>query len=135
MARWPSSGTGPCAAPPQARLRVLGVDECADYLAQEAEGAPHRVFLLCKSPETALALLRRGVRLSRLNVGGIASGPGSKRVHKSVSLTPEQADQLAEIEGMGVQVFFQTVPEPEEKPVPLGALIPATRAQWAMSRR
>ena len=105
-------------------LQILSVSECVEYLTTAGpEGArPIRVFLLVKTPGTALELVRQGISIPKLNVGGIASGPGSRRLHKSVSATPKQEAQLVEIQSMGVPVLFQSVPEPEESPVSLDAL-------------
>ena len=120
------------AKPPQVRLLILSIAEAIAYLrAPESEspasdGAtpPHdtRVILLVKAPATARALLEGGVHLDKLNVGGIAASPGSKRIYKSVSVTAEQLNTLQHIQRMGVRVILQTVPEPEETAVALESL-------------
>ena len=106
------------AAPPGMRVSVKSVAEASAYLDDSGPCA----LLLMKSPQTALALLRAGVKLGRLNVGGMAAGPGTKRLYKMISATPEQLAALKEIQTLGVPVYFQTVPEPEETPLALGAL-------------
>ena len=126
------------AAPPSVSLHVLSVSECAEYLGScgRLEGArPRRVFLLVKTPRVALELVRRGVFIPRLIVGGMASGPGSHRLYRSISATPEQEAHLLEMQRLGVSVVFQTVPEPEESPVPLGALRSLSHAAVASKGR
>ena len=111
------------AAPPAARLTVKSVAETIAYLGPNGDaGDRPRVLLLVRSPKTALQLLEGGVSFAALNVGGMAAGPGTRRLHKSISATPEQIAQLEAIARRGVRVFFQTVPEPEETPVEFEAI-------------
>ena len=76
---------------------------------------PSKVLLLVKRPRTALDLFEGGlsVPLLRLglNVGNLASRPGSRRVFKSISLTLEDVSALDVLAGHGVPVSFQPVPE------------------------
>lgn len=122
------------AKPPSIQLRILSIAEAVGYLGA-GDGAPAEpsgaaplaaedltVMLLVKSPATVRALLDSGVHLDSLNVGGMAPSPGSRRIYKSVSATPEQLEILQGIRELGVQVLFQTVPEPEEPAVPLDSL-------------
>ncbi len=109
------------AKPPGIRLRLLSIDEAIAYLG-EAASHDARVMLLVRSPATIEALLDGGIRLDRVNLGGLAGGPGSKRIHRSVSVTEAQLETLRQIQRRGVRVLVQTVPEPEESAVPLESL-------------
>ncbi len=109
------------AAPPTARLTVQSVAESLSYLADK--GSSPRVMLLMKAPCTALALLRGGVWFDKLNVGGMAAGPGTKRLYKSISATLEQIAELKEIRRLGVRIMLQTVPEPEESALDFDTLL------------
>lgn len=107
------------AAPPGMRVNVQSVAEAVAYFRDDSGPC---ALLLMKSPQTALALIRGGVKLGRLNVGGMAAAPGSKRLYKMISATPEQLATLKEIQALGASVYFQTVPEPEEMPLAFEAL-------------
>lgn len=108
------------AAPSTVRLAVRSVAEAIPYL-QDATGP--RLMLLMKAPRTALALLQGGVWFDKLNVGGMAAGPGTCRLYKSISATPQQIAELREIRRLGVRIVLQTVPEPEESALDFDALL------------
>ena len=69
------------------------------------------MLLLVRSPEAALALVEAGVPLERLNVGNLASRPGSVRVFKNVSLTLSHVEALDALAARGVGITFQLIPE------------------------
>ena len=114
---------------------VQGAASCLGVLASRVDGekaletsaqdnaGSGRTLVLVRSPQVALALLENGFAYKELNVGGLASGEGTVRLHKSVSASSEQIAALHAIRAKGVQVYFQTVPEerrvelPESLPV------------------
>ena len=69
------------------------------------------VLLLVRSPEAALALVERGMPLARLNVGNLASRPGSVRAFKNISLTAAHVEALDALAARGVCITFQLTPE------------------------
>ena len=81
---------------------------------QENSTAPRKILLLLKRPQTALALFEGGLSapiLERgLNVGNLASRPGSRRAFKSISLDPEDVSALDALAERGVRITFQAVP-------------------------
>jgi mannose/fructose/N-acetylgalactosamine-specific phosphotransferase system component IIB len=96
------------AAPPGVRVHVAptqGAREQLDRIASQG------VLVLVKSPPTALALHRSGVEFSAVNVGGMAAGPNTTRLFKSVSATQEQIAALLDLQARGVRVYFQIIPE------------------------
>ena len=97
------------AGPPDVPVRVLSVGDAACRLATQ-DGNRRSTLLLVKSPLAALRLMDKGVRLSHINVGGLAAGEGTQRVFRNVSLDPLQADALEELSRRGVQITFQLIP-------------------------
>ena len=97
------------AAPSGVEVRVCGLDVAVEALL--AEDGSERCLVLLKSPAAALALVEAHVPLERLNVGNVAARPGSRRVWKSVSLTPAQAAVLDTLAARGVRVTFQQTPD------------------------
>ncbi len=114
------------AAPPDVRVHVTTVQKTGQQLSSSSNDS-HGVMLLVKSPQTALALLNNGVPFSELNVGGLAAGPRTMRLYKSVSATSEQIVALFAIRDRGVRVYFQMVPE--ERRVDLSEILPARQQQ------
>jgi len=109
------------AAPPEVRVQVTPVREATRRLEQPLNNG-HRVMVLLKSPQTALALLDDGLQFEELNVGGLAAGAGTTRLYKSVSATDEHIAALRAIRDRGVRVYFQMVPE--ERPLEMAAVLP-----------
>lgn len=110
-------------------LSIKSVAETIAYLqgtsSADPAGTRHpAVMLIMKSPDTALKLLKAGVHFDALNIGGMAALPGSTRLYKSISATPQQIVDLQEIARLGVRVVLQTVPEPEEAALDFKALMP-----------
>ena len=99
-------------APPGVTVRVCSVQEAVDAAREPSVG---NVLILLKSPQTALLLVERGLELTRLNVGCLSAAPGSKRVYRAISLTPDQAAALDALTARGVAVFLQ--PTPDDPPV------------------
>jgi len=110
------------AAPSGVQVRVAPVHGAAEQLAS-INGERDQVLILVKSPQTALALLDGGMSFKELNVGGLAAGPGSMRLYKSVSANGEQLAAFRKIQGRGVRVYVQMIPE--ERPVEIAKLLPA----------
>jgi PTS system mannose-specific IIB component len=103
------------ATPPGVALYICNTKE-APAVAQRAASGSGKTLLLFKSPRVALSLLDGGLPLRQLNVGNIASAPGSTRVLRAISLTPDHAAALDALAARGVAVTFQ--PTPGDPPVP-----------------
>jgi len=99
-------------------LRMAAPEDVAVqvYTTQEAVAAlmppgTREILLLVKSPQTALALVEGGVLLAHLNVGNIASGPGSVRAFRSISLNDGHVAALDALAARGVRITFQLAPD------------------------
>ncbi len=70
-----------------------------------------RTIVLSKTPAVMLSLMKGGVSMSELNVGGMGFQPGRKMVLRNIQISPEELKQLQEIAANGVHVFCQIVPD------------------------
>lgn len=70
---------------------------------------PEPVFVLMRSPLTALRLRQAGVEFPLLNVGGIGAGPSRKPIYRNISASPEELEAFRQIESMGTTVEFRIV--------------------------
>lgn len=73
--------------------------------------ARQHIFLVVKTPEDALTLVKGGVPIKEVNVGNMHYTDGKEQISKKVYM--DQADKDA-VNGMidaGVKVFIQDVPE------------------------
>jgi D-glucosaminate-specific PTS system IIB component len=113
--------------PTDANPRNLSGEEATLCFPSTAVNNGHRVMVLVRSPQTALALLENGFPLSELNVGGLGAGEGATRLHRSVSANSQQIAALRAMRDQGVRVYFQAVPE--ERPVEMAKLVPVRQPQ------
>lgn len=110
------------ATPGDVGIQVHTVEEAvAAWTARIAGGSSEgsgavrgKELLLIKSPKAVLALFEAGlsqpIRACGLNIGNLASRPGSKRAFQSISLTPEDVSALDALAEGGVRITFQAVP-------------------------
>jgi mannose/fructose/N-acetylgalactosamine-specific phosphotransferase system component IIB len=116
------------AAPAGVEVYVMDVGEAIERLGQrEAErpsttNAEEPILMLLREPEEVLALVEGGASIEQVNVGNLASRPGSVRALKNVSLTAQQVAALDELAGRGIEVFVQLSPE-------------EARVKWEVLRR
>ena len=96
------------AAPFDLAVRTLTVREAASVLAAPSM---ERIVLLFSEPQAALALLEAGISLNELNLGNLASGPGRKRVLRSISLSEAETAVLDALSARGVRVTLQQTPD------------------------
>lgn len=107
------------AAPSDVAVEVLGIAE-GEARVKELAGGPDRAFVLVKTPATALALVRAGVPIEVLNVGGLGAGPGRRPLYRNVSASDEERAAMREIEAGGTHVEIRAVPD--DRPVPFASV-------------
>jgi len=70
-----------------------------------------QVFVLMRSPITALRLREAGIPFDTLNVGGIGAGPGRKPLYKNISANAEELEAMRALERAGTRVELRIVPD------------------------
>lgn len=103
------------AAPENISVEIWKVDEAAEKWAGNKESGKNTLVLF-KDVAHALRLMRSGVAIDALQIGGLPSGAGRKLVYKTISLSGEDYEALDEMAAGGTDVFFQMLPE--EDPFP-----------------
>ncbi|AOW73524.1 PTS sugar transporter subunit IIB [Pediococcus acidilactici] len=73
-----------------------------------------RVLLVVRRPKVLLDLINAGLDIEKINVGNMSNRDGAVQVKKSVSLTPEERQDIEEIMEKGVKVIAQMVPDDPE---------------------
>jgi PTS system mannose-specific IIB component len=95
---------------------VLAVDELPARAAALAE----RAFLLLRSPAELARLLGAGLAFPEVNLGGLHSAEGKKRVLDYLYLTPAEAAALRAAAAAGTRLVAQDVPgNPAQELLPL----------------
>ena len=96
-------------APPSIRELVLTVDDALAYIASN-EHARENIFLLVKTPEDALRLIRGGLAIQTVNVGNMAFAVGSKRVSNTVYVTPADVENFVLLHDAGIALTCRMMP-------------------------
>jgi mannose/fructose/N-acetylgalactosamine-specific phosphotransferase system component IIB len=96
------------AAPAGVAVEIHDLAAGTERLLQLADD-PEPIFVLMRSPTTALQLRQAGVEFPVLNVGGIGAGPGRKPLYRNISASPEELEALRAIESMGTTVELRIV--------------------------
>jgi mannose/fructose/N-acetylgalactosamine-specific phosphotransferase system component IIB len=107
------------AAPHGVPVEVLAAAEGAARLIELA-AATEPVMVLARSPRTLLTLRQAGVPIEVVDLGGMGAGPGRRRLHRSISVSPAELAELRELEELGTRVEIQIVAD--DRPIPLRAL-------------
>lgn len=103
------------AVPKGIRVVIDSLQQIAEDLAGSAlRGA--RVLLLFESSADALKARRSGVPFAELNLGNMHAGEGKSRYSCTISLDPEDIDNLRVLEGDGVRIASQCIPADRERP-------------------
>lgn len=102
------------ALPPSIGLLVLSVSAAAAAL-KTASAAGRRILILVPSPAEALALLKNGVAVERVNVGGLHYTVGKVQLGRALFLDEKDKDALKAIAARGVRLEGRALPADNEE--------------------
>jgi PTS system mannose-specific IIB component len=90
---------------------VLSVKDAIAYL-KGIEGQTESVFVIAKTSEDALGLIKGGIKFETVNVGNQAPVPGTKpvMVFQWIAVNPEDAETYKEIASFGYKISSQRTP-------------------------
>jgi PTS system mannose-specific IIB component len=106
--------------PDHLELDVLSVDAAVERLA-EITKKDGRLLILTPSPHEALALVKAGLKVPSVNVGGMHHAVGRMMVGRAIFLAEEDRKALKELAAAGVQLDARAVPA--EKGIPLAQML------------
>ncbi len=97
-------------APAGTKVIVYNVEKAAEKLM--VQGVPgERLLLLAKTPTTYNRLIKAGVPLKEVNLGGAGIRGERQPFINNVALNPEEVLACEEMQKAGVNVYYQLVPE------------------------
>lgn len=97
-------------APAGTKVFVYSVEKAAEKLM--VEGLPgERLLLLAKTPTSYARLVKAGVPLKEVNLGGAGIRGERQPFINNVALNPEEVLSCEEMQKAGVRVYYQLVPE------------------------
>ncbi len=98
------------AAPPDVKVVIKNVQEGIEYCKREPKDSNERILLLVKTPDVIMALLKGGIPISKVTLGGMGFKEGRRRINKNVSCSEEEIQCLKEIISLGTAIEYQLVP-------------------------
>ena len=99
--------------PPEIKATILSVDEAAEKMLQKGFER-ERTVVLVDSPADILRLMEKGVKIESLNVGGIHSRRGRKKILPYLFLGEEEVSAFKKIISGGVKCECRDVPLAEK---------------------
>jgi PTS system mannose-specific IIB component len=96
------------ASPPGVPVEVHDVERGIERV-RELTTDPEPIFVLMRSPLTAVKLREAGIEFPLLNVGGMGAGPGRKTLYRNISASPEELEAMRRLEAMGTRVELRIV--------------------------
>ncbi|MBO0455714.1 PTS sugar transporter subunit IIB [Enterococcus hulanensis] len=92
------------------KVRVLKEDGAVRYW-NDRQYDNYNVILLTKTIEVMADIIKAGVPIKELNLGGIPQKPELTPIIKEVSINKEQLEILKDLrDNFGVEVYFQAIP-------------------------
>lgn len=97
------------AMPNLVTLHASTVEDTKNYL--EGEGKNKKIIILVKSPITIKELWEKGVKISSLGVGGMATRGNRTKLYRNISADKEERQALKALSESGLDIFFQVTPD------------------------
>lgn len=97
------------AVPPQVRASFFAIQDAARYLLT-GQTPQDRIIVLLHGPHETLELLRAGVRISSINVGGMHYAEGKHQILPFLSVNNEDRVAFEELSKMNVMLEGRVLP-------------------------
>jgi mannose PTS system EIIAB component len=106
-------------APPGVKVLLQKVDEfAADYNTGKYE-KPNTLLIFTK-PEPIVRLVKQGIKISSINVGGMRYLEGKQKISKTISVDESDVASFRELLKLGIEIETRMVPsEPKAKLEPI----------------
>ena len=96
------------------KVKIYSADDAVDLWKTKQFGN-FNAILLAKNIKTVYEIIKKGIPILELNLGGIAKRPTTTYIINSVAIDKDGADKLKELRDVhGVDVYFQTVPSSQK---------------------
>lgn len=96
-------------APPELKVQVFGVQKFIEIL-KKAE-IKRRTMLLFTNSVDVNTLVEGGLKIDKLNVGGMRMQEGRKSLSRAVAVTPEEEQAFRSLLASNIAVEIQMVPK------------------------
>lgn len=100
------------AAPQGIKVHAFGVKQFAEIAA--ANPIKRRTMLLFTNSTDVNELVKGGVEIAELNIGGMRFQEGREQISRALSVTPEERSAFKEMLDRGMKISVQMVPNDEK---------------------
>ena len=101
------------AVPGHTRISILTIAQAKEAIVNgQFEG--DRAMLLFVSPQDVLNLIKKGVRIKEVNVGGMHYSPEKKQILKAISVSKQDMQTFHELDRLGVHLEARMIPDDEK---------------------
>ncbi len=97
-------------APKGLIIHVYGIDRAVEKLKEPPSFDGERVIVIAETPLVFEELIKRGIRITQLNVGGMGIRGERKTVARRIACDEREMESIHQMIRKGVHVYFQTVP-------------------------
>ncbi|MGB9780846.1 PTS sugar transporter subunit IIB [Caldanaerobacter sp.] len=104
------------AVPPGVKLTVCSVKKAKELIEKEYFKGK-RTMVVFKYIKEAVQLVKEGINIPSLNIGGIYYSEGKTQYNKALSLDENDIKDLKFLKEKGVELFYQVAPMNEKEPL------------------
>lgn len=76
-----------------------------------------KIFIVIKTPEDALTLVKGGVPIKSINIGNMHYSNGKEQISKKVYVDQQDRDAINALVAAGVEVYIQDTPEDRKEEI------------------
>ncbi|MFZ7130869.1 MAG: PTS system mannose/fructose/N-acetylgalactosamine-transporter subunit IIB [Eubacteriales bacterium] len=73
-----------------------------------------KVIVLMKNPIVAVGLVKQGVAIQKLNVGGMGAKPGRQKLYKNITISEEEKEIFKNLMEQNIIISVQIIPDEKE---------------------
>lgn len=89
--------------------RYFTLQKTIDIIGKAA--SRQKIFIVCKTPQDVLTLVKGGVPIKFVNVGNMHFSEGKTQIHKTVSVDDDDIATFKQLEQLGVTCEVRRVPD------------------------
>ncbi|WGL97602.1 MULTISPECIES: PTS N-acetylgalactosamine transporter subunit IIB [Arsenophonus] len=91
------------------QTRYFTLQKTIDIIHKAAER--QKIFIVCKTPQDVLTLVRGGVPINFVNIGNMHFCEGKKQIHKTVSVDHNDIEAFRQLNQLGIPCEIRRVPD------------------------
>lgn len=96
-------------APAGIKVLILSEEAAITYLTQDSDG--NKLIVLAKNPKVIKTITDGGVKIEKLNVGGMGARKDRTQLYRNISVSDEERACFRQLMQDGTSVYVQVIPE------------------------